>query len=160
MALSTLGIQFKYAKAANETTPPASVYTDLGDFITDFPGFSSTANTIDVTPIGEEAYMRYVAGLADTGGAVDVTFNLGATEIAGIEAMKTAAGTATEKGVLWFLIAHPRITGKNAFAFKAEVGSLALPAVAPNSAFQTTISLIPNYVVDGLVADPDTTTTP
>lgn len=157
MALSTLGIQFKYAKAANETTPPASAYTDLADYITDFPGFSSSANTIDVTPIGEDAYMRYVAGLADTGGAVDVTFNLGANEITAIEAMKTAASTATEKGVLWFLITHPRITGKNSFAFKAETGSLALPALAPNSAYQTTISLIPNYVVDGLVADPDTT---
>lgn len=155
MALSTAGVQLVYAASTGGYTPPSTGFKALANIVTDFPGLASTANTIEVTPIDEASFVRYVKGLSDTGGAVDLTLNLGNDEISEIEKIKAEASGATEVGVLWFALIHPAMT--KCFIFKAELGALAIPAVAPNGAFQTNMSLVPMYVVDGLQAKPTVT---
>lgn len=152
MALSTAGVQLAYAASTGGLNPPTTGFKVLANIVTDFPGLTSTANTIDVTPIDEASYIRYVKGLSDTGGAVDMTLNLGNDEVTTIDAVKTAATGATEVGVLWFALIHPAMT--KCFMFKAEIGALAIPAVAPNGAYQTTMSVVPQFVMDGLQTKP------
>lgn len=154
--LSTNGVQLWYCEATTVTgNPPTTGFVAFSDLVTDFPGLTSTTNTINTTPIDEENFTRYVKGLADTGGSVDMTVNLGNDEQIKIDAIYAAADASDIKGVLWFALVHPNMT--KCFEFAAELGPMAIPAVTSDAAFQTQISLVPQRVLSGLQTKPTLT---
>lgn len=159
MALSTLGADiWVVSGGASNTVPTTGWKSGWGEAITDFPGLTSSTETIDVTPIIEDKFIRYVAGLSDTGGAIELTLNVGALEQQLYDAVVTEADISTSgnsAGILWFMLVLPNYD--KGWAFKGELGQPSVPAVAPNGAMQEALSIIPNFVY-GKTTKPTTST--
>jgi hypothetical protein len=154
MAISTAGTDLWYAPGTDSNDHPTTGWiTGLGEAITDFPGFESTVNTQQATPIIETKNHRYIASLGDSGGAQSMTINADDVEEALVDEMREAA--AATKGVLWFALVNPN--KKNAYVFKGSVGPESIPAVGVDGLFQETVSITLMYKV-GKVAKSTLTT--
>ena len=73
---STVGMKVFYSVETTAGTRPtaASAYTQIPG-IKEIPGLGEEATAIDVTPLEELEFMRYVAGLKDTGGNIAFVAN-------------------------------------------------------------------------------------
>jgi len=158
MAISTLNCELSYLPGTVSTTPPTDAPVRIDGFVQDFPGFTATTDSLDVTPISA-ILRRYIAGIADTGGSVDITMFVGEEENAAYTTMKTAAAGAGRAGYLWLFIKFPTLPSTaNTIAFLAELGPVSVPALAAGTEVTRTFSVTPYYLAnDGdFMADPET----
>lgn len=144
---STIGMKVFYAVEQTAGTRPtaASAYTQIPG-IKEIPGLGEEATAIDVTPLEELEFMRYVAGLKDTGGNIAfVANNTNAFQTAW-ETLVTAyqTGIAADKNT-WFCITHPNLD--NAFYFTGEPVNLGLSAASVNEALNANANVVAGEVI-------------
>lgn len=150
---STIGMKVFYAVEQTAGTKPtaASAYTQIPG-IKEIPGLGEEATAIDVTPLEELEFMRYVAGLKDTGGNIAfVANNTNAFQTAWstlVSAYQT--GIADDKNT-WFCITHPNL--ENAFYFTGEPVNLGLSAASVNEALNANANVVAGEVT-GWAAKP------
>ena len=150
---STIGMKVFYAVEQTAGTRPtaASAYTQIPG-IKEIPGLGEEATAIDVTPLEELEFMRYVAGLKDTGGNIAfVANNTNAFQTAWstlVSAYQT--GIADDKNT-WFCITHPNL--ENAFYFTGEPVNLGLSAASVNEALNANANVVAGEVT-GWAAKP------
>lgn len=150
---STVGMKVFYAVEQTAGTRPtaASAYTQIPG-IKEIPGLGEEATAIDVTPLEELEFMRYVAGLKDTGGNIAfVANNTNAFQTAWttlVSAYQT--GIADDKNT-WFCITHPNL--ENAFYFTGEPVNLGLSAASVNEALNANANVVAGEVT-GWAATP------
>ena len=150
---STVGMKVFYAVEQTAGTRPtaASAYTQIPG-IKEIPGRGEEATAIDVTPLEELEFMRYVAGLKDTGGNIAfVANNTNAFQTAWttlVSAYQT--GIADDKNT-WFCITHPNL--ENAFYFTGEPVNLGLSAASVNEALNANANVVAGEVT-GWAAKP------
>ena len=150
---STIGMKVFYAVEQTAGTRPtaASAYTQIPG-IKEIPGLGEEATAIDVTPLEELEFMRYVAGLKDTGGNIAfVANNTNAFQTAWstlVTAYQT--GIADDKNT-WFCITHPNL--ENAFYFTGEPVNLGLSAASVNEALNANANVVAGEVT-GWAAKP------
>ena len=150
---STVGMKVFYAVEQTAGTRPtaASAYTQIPG-IKEIPGLGEEATAIDVTPLEELEFMRYVAGLKDTGGNIAfVANNTNAFQTAWttlVSAYQT--GIADDKNT-WFCITHPDLD--NAFYFTGEPVNLGLSAASVNEALNANANVVAGEVT-GWAAKP------
>jgi len=150
---STVGMKVFYAVEQTAGTRPtaASAYTQIPG-IKEIPGLGEEATAIDVTPLEELEFMRYVAGLKDTGGNIAfVANNTNAFQTAWstlVSAYQT--GIADDKNT-WFCITHPNL--ENAFYFTGEPVNLGLSAASVNEALNANANVVAGEVT-GWAAKP------
>lgn len=154
---STLGMKVYYAVETTSGTRPTaqSAYTEIVG-IKDIPGIGEEASAIDVTPLAEQDFRQYVAGLKDTGGTVTFTANNTNDFQTAWAGLVTAFNTAkaSDKNT-WFCIVHPNLT--NAFYFTGEPVKLGLSAASVNEALNASANVIAGKV-EGWLAKPTSTT--
>ena len=144
---STIGMKVFYAVEATAGTRPtaASAYTQIPG-IREIPGLGEETSAIDVTPLEELEFMRYVAGLKDTGGNISFTANNTNAFQAAWAALVAAyqTGIASDKDT-WFCITHPNLT--NAFYFTGEPVNLGISAASVNEALNASANVVASKVI-------------
>lgn len=154
---STLGMKVYYSVETTAGTKPTtlSAYTEIQG-IKEIPPMGEEASAIDVTPLSEENFRSYVAGLKDTGGAIAFTANnTNAFQTAWSTLVSAyATGQASNKDT-WFCITHPNLT--NAFYFTGEPVALGLSGAGVNEALNASANIIAGKVT-GWAAKPTSST--
>lgn len=141
--LSTNGIKIYYAPETTAGTKPTTGWVEIPDVVS-IPAIGSTPDTIEVTPLSETEYKRYIKGLKDTG-AQQLTGNMTTGFVEGWNTLQTAYDTAKQGGKsIWYAVIHPEF--EKAFFFTGEPDDIPLPAAGSNQAWQPTPSIIVNRV--------------
>ena len=139
--LSTNGIRFYYAPETTADTKPTAGWVEIPDLVT-IPAVGSTPDTIEVTPISETEYKRYVRGLKDTG-AVQFTGNMTEEFLTAWDTLMEAYDTAVAGNkAIWFTVIHPQLS--QAFFFTGEPDEVPLPEISSNVAWQPQPSIVVN----------------
>lgn len=144
--LSTAGITVKWAVEATANTRPTSGYTKLSG-VKSISEFNPEPNQIDVTPLDEETWHRYIPGLKDVGGAQQLTVNDYDDFRTSWDALMAAYATASETGKgLWIEYNVPGITSKPSFFYRAVPQDLGFNGAEVDSAFENVVYLTPNMI--------------
>lgn len=144
--LSTAGITVKWAVEATANTRPTTGYTKLSG-VKSISEFNPEPNQIDVTPLDEETWHRYIPGLKDVGGAQQLTVNDYDDFRTSWDALMTAYTTASATGKgLWIEYNVPGITSKPSFFYRAVPQDLGFNGAEVDSAFENVVYLTPNMI--------------
>ena len=145
--LSTAGITVKWAVEATAGTRPTSGYTAFVG-VKSIDEFNPEPNQIQVTPLEEPEWHRYIPGLKDVGGAKQLTVNDYDDFRDSWDAMFTAYETAKEAGkALWIEYNVPGITAKPSFYYSATPSPLGFNGAEVDAAYENVAYLMPNKVV-------------
>lgn len=144
--LSTAGILVKWAVEATAGTRPTTGYAELVG-VKSISEFNPEPNNIDVTPLAEEEWHRYIPGLKDVGGAQQLTVNDYDDFRTSWDAMMTAYEAAKADGkALWIEYYVPGITSKPSFFYSAVPQDLGFNGAEVDSAYENVAYLMPNKV--------------
>lgn len=144
--LSTAGILVKWAVEATAGTRPTTGYAELVG-VKSISEFNPEPNNIDVTPLAEEEWHRYIPGLKDVGGAQQLTVNDYDDFRTSWDAMMTAYEAAKADGkALWIEYYVPGITSKPSFYYSAVPQDLGFNGAEVDSAYENVAYLMPNKV--------------
>ena len=141
--LSTLGIKFGYAAETTADTKPTAFTQILG--CKSLPELNSEPSQIDVTPLEETGFKRYIPGLQDIGGAFGIGFNLSADLVDAWGDVCDAAETAKAANKsMWYEIFIPNMT--NGFYFTGEPTKLAWGGAEVDAGLETTCYITVNQI--------------
>ena len=140
--LSTLGVTLGWASEATLNVRPTSGYTPIPG-IKSVPDMNSEPQGIDVTPLEETQYRRYVPGLRDMGGSLAFTANLNSTFETAWGNAVTAFGNLTDGKGMWWEV---RVPGFKSFYFRGEPNALGMSAMDVNSPLEVDAYITPNKV--------------
>ena len=144
--LSTAGITVKWAVEATAGTRPTTGYAAFVG-VKSISEFNPEPNNIDVTPLDEQEWHRYIPGLKDVGGAQQLTVNDYDDFRTSWDAMMEAYETAKASGkALWIEYNVPGITSKPSFFYSATPQSLGFNGAEVDSAYENVAYLMPNKV--------------
>ena len=154
--LSTAGIKVYYAAEATAGTRPTtkSSYTELVG-IKSISEFNPEPNQIDVTPLAETTWHRYIPGLKDVGGSQQLTVNDYDDFRTSWDSLMTAYAALTGGKEMWFMYEVPGITSKPCFYYSGVPQDLGFNGAEVDSAFENVVYITPNKVV-GWAAGPTT----
>lgn len=139
--LSTAGVSVKWVTESVAGTRPTSGYTAIPG-VKSIPDLNPEPAQLDVTPLDETKYHRYIPGLQDLGGSIGLTCNYYADLITGWGNMITAYNTAKAAGkALWIEIAIP---GQNSWYFEAVPTPLGFGGAEVDAVLETTAYLTIN----------------
>lgn len=145
--LSTAGILVKWAVETTAGTRPTTGYAELVG-VKSISEFNPEPNQIDVTPLAEPTWHRYIPGLKDAGGAQQLTVNDYDDFRTSWDALMTAYETAKATGkALWIEYYVPGITSKPSFFYSAVPQDLGFNGAEVDSAYENVAYLTPNKVV-------------
>jgi len=140
--LSTLGVTVLYAVETTANTRPTTGYTQIPG-IKAVPDMNSEPEGIDVTPLEETQYRRYVPGLRDMGGSLAFTANLNTTFETAWNNAVTAFGNLTDGKGMWWEV---RVPSFKSFFFRGEPNPLGMSAMDVNSPLEVDAYITPNKV--------------
>lgn len=144
--LSTAGIKVKWAVESVAGTRPTSGYSALSG-VKSISEFNPEPNQLDVTPLDETTWHRYIPGLKDVGGAQQLTVNDYDDFRTSWDAMITAYTTAKAAGkALWIEYNVPGITSNPSFFYSAEPQDLGFNGAEVDAVFENVAYLTPNKV--------------
>lgn len=144
--LSTAGITVKWAVEATAGTRPTSGYQQLVG-VKSISEFNPEPNMIDVTPLDETTWHRYIEGLKDVGGAQQLTVNDYDDFRTSWDALMTAYTTAKSTGkALWIEYNVPGISSKPSFFYSAIPSELGFSGKEVDTANDNVVYLTPNKV--------------
>ena len=142
LELSTIGIQLKYAPEATAGTKPTTGYTEILN-ITSIGEIAGSPDQLEVTNLSD-TWKRYIAGVKDAGGDIQIGANLTAAFRTAWETLVTAYGTAFAAGkAMWFEVKVPNL---GSFYFSGEPVELGLPGIEVNQVLQVNAHIIPNSI--------------
>lgn len=153
--LSTAGIQVFYAVETTAGTRPTatSAWTNEIKGVKSISEFNPEPNTIDVTPLAETTWHRYIPGLKDVGGAQQLTVNDYDDFRTSWTAVMTAYTGLTAGKAMWFMYKVPGITSKPCFYYCGTPQELGFNGAEVDSAFENVAYITPNKV-EGWAAAP------
>lgn len=141
--LSTAGIRVLYGVETTEGTQPTTLI-ELPDIVS-IGDVNPEPQTIDVTPLSETTWRRYIDALRDIGGAIAFGMNLTDAAMTAWDTMKSAADTAKITGKrTWFFFYIPGL--EKSFAFIGNPSVLGFAAAEVGNALQTTAYITPTEI--------------
>lgn len=143
--LSTAGITVSWAVETTAGTRPSTGYHQIKG-VKSISEFNPEPNNIDVTPLEEEEWHRYVPGLKDVGGAQQLTVNDYDDFRTSWDAMMTAYSALTGGKALWIQYNVPGLTSKPSFYYTAVPQDLGFNGAEVDSAYENIAYLMPNKV--------------
>lgn len=142
LELSTIGIRLKYAAESTAGTKPTSGYTEISN-ITSIGEIAGSPDQLEVTNL-VDTWKRYIAGVKDAGGDIQIGANLTAAFRTAWETLVTAYATAFSAGkAMWFEVVVPNL---GSFYFSGEPVELGLPGIEVNQVLQVNAHIIPNSI--------------
>lgn len=149
LAISSIGIQVKYAVEATAGTRPTTGYKVIPD-IKSLPDFNPEPDTIETTTFSNLEYKTYIDGLKDIGGSLAFSANL-TNEL--YEAWQGTGGlmekyeTAKEGDkAVWLCIDIPDLD--NALYFTFIPSAIGLTATETNAVLETELHMTPTGEIE------------
>lgn len=142
LELSTIGITLGYCAETTAGTKPSTGYTNIAN-ITSIGEIAGSPDQLEVTNL-VDTWKRYIAGVKDAGGDIQVGANLTAAFRTAWETLVTAYATAFAAGkAMWFEVKVPNL---GSFYFSGEPVELGLPGIEVNQVLQVNAHIIPNSI--------------
>lgn len=142
-AVSTAGMLVKYAAEATAGTRPTSGYTTIPG-VKALPALGDEVNTLQSTPLSATKNHTYIAGLADPGGAIQLTVNDYPAFRTAWTAFVTAAEALTDGKQMWVEYAYPEDSGLDSFYFPCMPHALGFGGAEVDSVLENMANLLPS----------------
>ena len=142
-AISSAGMLVKYAAEATAGTRPTTGYVELPG-VKALPALGDEVNTLQSTPLSATKNHTYIAGLADPGGAIQITVNDYPAFRTAWEAFVTAAEGLTGGKQMWIEYAYPEGSGLDSFYFPAMPHALGFGGAEVDSVLENIANLLPS----------------
>lgn len=142
-AISTAGMLVKYAPEATAGTRPTTGYTELPG-IKALPALGDSVNTLQTTPLSATKNHTYILGLADSGGAMQLTVNDAPAFRTAYETMYTAYTTAVAAGKgFWLEYVYPSTYEMDSFYIPVQLAELGFGGAEVDSVLENMVNVIP-----------------
>lgn len=142
-AISTAGMLVKYAPEATAGTRPTTGYTELPG-IKALPALGDSINTLQTTPLSATKNHTYIPGLADSGGAMQLTVNDAPAFRTAYETMYTAYTTAVAAGKgFWLEYVYPSTYEMDSFYIPVQLAELGFGGAEVDSVLENMVNVIP-----------------
>lgn len=149
LAISSIGIEIKYAAETTANTRPATGYKVIPD-IKSLPDFNPEPDTIETTTFSNLKYKTYIDGLKDIGGSLAFSANLTNelyTAWHGADGVMETYETAKEGGKsVWLCIDIPDLD--NALYFTFIPSAIGLTATETNALLETELHMTPTGEIE------------
>ena len=142
-AVSTAGMLVKYAAEATAGTRPTSGYTEIPG-VKALPALGDEVNTLQSTPLSATKNHTYIAGLADPGGAIQLTVNDYPAFRTAWNAFVTAAEALSDGKQMWVEYAYPEGSGLDSFYFPCMPHALGFGGAEVDSVLENMANLLPS----------------
>ncbi len=141
--LNTAGILLGYGVESAAGTKPTS-FKEIPD-ITSLGNVNPEPQTIDMTPLSEPEWRRYIDTLKDVGGAISFGANLTDRLISAWDELVEAYETAKEGGkAVWFVFYIPGLS--KSFAFTGNPSKLGFDGAEVGDGLKTTAYITPTKI--------------
>lgn len=142
-AISTAGMIVKYAAEATAGTRPTSGYTELPG-VKALPALGDSINTLQTTPLSATKNHTYIAGLADSGGAMQLTVNDAPVFRTAYASMYSAFTSARSSGKgFWLEYVYPSAYSMSSFFIPVELAPLGFGGAEVDSVLENMLNVIP-----------------
>lgn len=142
-AISTAGMTVKYAPEATAGSRPTSSYTELPG-VKALPALGDSINTLQTTPLSATKNHTYTLGLADSGGAIQLTVNDAPAFRSAYNTMYSAYTTAlaSDKG-FWLEYVYPPAYNMDSFFIPVQLAPLGFGGAEVDSVLENMLNVIP-----------------
>ena len=142
-AVSSAGMNLKYAAEATAGTRPTSGYTVIPG-VKAVPAIFNDPNMLQSTPLSATKNHTYIRGLDDSGGAIQCTVNDYETFRDAWETCVAAYATAaaSDKG-FWFEVSYPADSGLDSFYLPGEPLPLGFGGAEVDSVLENNLNISP-----------------
>lgn len=142
-AISTAGMLVKYAPESTAGTRPTSGYTQLPG-IKALPALGDNINTLQTTPLEATKNHTYIPGLADSGGAMQLTVNDAPAFRSAYNTMYSAYTSATASGKgFWLEYVYPSAYSMSSFFIPVTLAQLGFGGADVDSVLENMLNVIP-----------------
>lgn len=142
-AISTAGMLVRYAAETTAGTRPTTDFTELPG-IKALPALGDSINTLQTTPLSATKNHTYIPGLADSGGAMQLTVNDAPAFRDAYETMYTAYTTAEAAGKgFWLEYVYPSAYGMDSFYIPVQLAQLGFGGAEVDSVLENMVNVIP-----------------
>lgn len=143
-AISTAGMTVKYAVETTAGTRPTSGYTELPG-VKAIPALGDDINTLQTTPLSATKNHTYIPGLADSGGALQLTVNDAPAFRTAYETMYTAYTTAAASGKgMWLEYCYPPAYEMDSFYIPVQLAPIGFGGAEVDSVLENMLNVIPD----------------
>lgn len=142
-AISTAGLKVFYAPESTAGTRPTSGYVELVG-VKALPALGDSVNTLDTTCLSQTKCHTYIPGLADSGGAIQLTVNDAPAFRAAYDSMysKYTSAVASGKG-FWLEYQYPAAYSMSAFYIPVTVAQLGFGGAEVDSVLENQLNVLP-----------------
>lgn len=148
--ISSAGIAIYYAPESAAGTCPSTGFKqkatgatlNIADYVTSISGLGADYDMLDVTPLSETARHRFIKGLQNNDGSIELNANINPTSRADWGKIVTEFTNLTGGKSIWFEFILPGDT--DGFFIRAEPMPMRFPDVEAGTAVQGAIQLIEN----------------
>ena len=148
--ISSAGIAIYYAPESAAGTCPSTGYKqkatgatlNIADYVTSISGLGADYDMLDVTPLSETARHRFIKGLQNNDGSIELNANINPTSRSDWGKIVTEFTNLTGGKSLWFEFILPGDT--DGFFIRAEPMPMRFPDVEAGTSVQGAIQLIEN----------------
>lgn len=141
-AVSTAGMKVLYAQGSAASVPSSSWAELTG--VKALPALGDTVNTLQTTPLSATKNHTYILGLADSGGAIQLTVNDAPafrTSFASMLSKYQAAVSASS--TFWIQYAYPSEYGMSSFYYPADLVDLGFGGADVDAVLENFVNLTP-----------------
>lgn len=143
-AIGTMGMTVKYAPEATAGTRPTTGYTELPG-VKALPALGDDVNTLQTTPLSATKNHTYIPGLADSGGALQLTVNDAPAFRDAYDTMYTAYTTAVAAGNgFWLEYVYPSEASMDSFYIPVQLAPLGFGGAEVDSVLENMVNIIPS----------------
>lgn len=142
-AVSTAGLLVKYAAETTAGTRPTTGYTTIPG-VKAIPAFGNEVNTLQSTPLSATKNHTYIAGLADPGGAIQLTVNDYEEFRTAWNTFVAAAEALTGGKKMWIEYAYPDGANLDSFYFPATPHAIGFGGAEVDSVLENMANLLPD----------------
>lgn len=148
--ISSAGVKILYAPESSAGVRPTSGYKEkatagtmnIADYVTGISGLGADYDMYDVTPLAETARHRFIKGLQNNDGSIEMNANINPTSRDDWGKIVSEYAALTDGKMLWFQFVLPGDT--EGFYVRAEPMPMRFPDVEAGSAVQGAIQIIEN----------------
>lgn len=123
-------------------TRPSTGYTTIPG-VKAIPAFADETNSIQTTTLQETKNHTYIAGLADTGGAIQLTVNDAPEFREAWETCVEAYEGLSDGKQMWFEYAYPEGSGMDSFYFPGQPVALGFGGAEVDSVMENMANIVP-----------------
>ena len=143
-AISTAGMTVKYAAETTAGTRPTTGYTELPG-VKALPALGDEVNTLQTTPLSATKNHTYIPGLADSGGALQLTVNDAEAFRTAYTTMYSAYTTAEAAGLgFWLEYVYPASSNMDSFYIPVQLVQLGFGGAEVDSVLENMVNVIPS----------------